>query len=1004
LDISCRHELIITVVRAGWVSSWSVTELFSLNTLVSNTIHSTLDWFQWIRASSRDKIAALRVRDHTFISVRAFVRISDVTSTPDGGEVLRSTILSASGVSAFRDEEGGNVDTIPWWLEWDSVSTIWIVSDSSGEGVTSDNIKIITDDTGIEWGTSTGDSVTELIFAGENETAGIADKNSSIIEVSSDGWVDMRAISRNQDQWSWEVGRLNVGSIGCLVINCEVENRVWVLSCNVDCQSQGPSTIGEVVDGAVVSNATNGHSNGVWCSRSNDVGIVIIGLEEEGEWNTDLKDPWLITESFSAWNVDGRLRNRHRARNNLEDLLVVNGKGIAIGIIDEDLDGVVSGCQGSAGRESGRVDHLATGNISGILWVCNRCSHSVDGEAWTNKSVVGWAVAGIRTRNRSGEVDIWLVTVSFGIVEVDGIEDLIIGGDAGCEDVWSDSSSVWLEDRHDSEVKSTIEHRDSLSAIRSIAQWNTEVHWWVWRNNLDGKRVIWQLDWVLVDDDDIARVNSGSEVGKGPFIEELVTISVKELEDDVEDCLIIDNGRCRDNNSLANVRDIWINVHVDWLTNCDTINVDGEDFEGGRNVGGGIDGVNVLSTSRVPAEDPVGLVVCGDTNLGSIEIFVVSFVVDGHEGDNEWNFSTSSHVDVRALVADQVGGNIDLGVLRNHWTVTSIRRSTRDDQVKGDVGNVEESVGDDVELLVEKLDVIVAGRDEPRNVILEICWDTQGQITTDNSGIENDLSHVVSRPDSEEVLLIGVREESVHVLIVDVNINSDLVASSLHGVRSGFLPLAVTRVGQELGVGDQRCVRKDVEDTVIGAHESCLSWWDEELVFSSLGEGDVAVDSSSVVWIWRSLEEEWVRGFISSFVKGVGDWEGNSGTRVVGGEEIAILILGEDINFDHVSSGGAVNFNGSVRSGSANDSRLNIEEFVVFTISEHPRDETVLTSNCGLNVVVDDTSIVSESSIFDWASIRSEESDIDIFWLSVGGVLELITRSNLNHERCVSTT
>jgi hypothetical protein len=124
---------------------------------------------------------------------------------------------------------------------------------------------------------------------------------------------------------------------------------------------------------------------------------------------------------------------------------------------------------------------------------------------------------------------------------------------------------------------------------------------------LDSKRVIWQLDWVSVDNDDIARVDSGSEVGKSPSVEELIAIGVVEIEDNVEEFAVVDGSRCV-KNSPCEVRNVWINLNVNWLTNCNTINEDSEGFKSGRHVGGCVDGVDVLCTGRVPAEEPVGLV------------------------------------------------------------------------------------------------------------------------------------------------------------------------------------------------------------------------------------------------------------------------------------------------------------------------------------------------------------------------------------------------------------
>jgi hypothetical protein len=97
---------------------------------------------------------------------------------------------------------------------------------------------------------------------------------------------------------------------------------------------------------------------------------------------------------------------------------------------------------------------------------------------------------------------------------------------------------------------------------------------------LNSKRFIWQQCWVSVDNDDIARVDGGSEIGKSPFVEELVAIGVVEFEYNTEELLVVDDSRSVENN-FCEVRNVWINLDVDWLTNCNTINEDSEGFKSG---------------------------------------------------------------------------------------------------------------------------------------------------------------------------------------------------------------------------------------------------------------------------------------------------------------------------------------------------------------------------------------------------------------------------------------
>jgi hypothetical protein len=226
------------------------------------------------------------------------------------------------------------------------------------------------------------------------------------------------------------------------------------------------------------------------------------------------------------------------------------------------------------------------------------------------------------------------------------------------------------------------------------------------------------------------------------------------------------------------------------------------------------------------------LVKSGDGNIIWIEVFVVSLVVDGSEGQNEGNFSTSGHVDEGAHVAVTVGNNIDLGVLRNHWAVTRVRGYTVNHHLKSVVGNVKEAIGDDVPFLVEDLNGVVVCRDEPADVLLNIGWDTQDEVTIVDGGVEDDLSHVVSAPDSKELLLVSIRLDWVAVLVVDVDINSNIAASSLHVSDSSFLELVVTTEDQELGAWKSRLVKADIESAGVGAWDRSFSALNEEFVVS----------------------------------------------------------------------------------------------------------------------------------------------------------------------------
>jgi hypothetical protein len=250
-----------------------------------------------------------------------------------------------------------------------------------------------------------------------------------------------------------------------------------------------------------------------------------------------------------------------------------------------------------------------------------------------------------------------------------------------------------------------------------------------------------------------------------------------------------------------------------------------------------------------------------------VEVFVVSLVKNRLKSDDELNFSTSGHVDISALIADLVRSDVNFGVLRNHWTVTGIRSNTVDLKLEGDVGDVEESIGNDIPFLVEYLNVVVGCRNEPGDVILDIGWNTQGKITIVDSDVEDNLSHVVSTPDSEELLLVGVGCERVKVLIVDVNINENVVASSLHASESSFLELVVTIVDQELSVCEYRLVRANIERAAVGACKECLTGLDEELVVASNSETQVSIDRTREIWVVGWGEGEWVSYLIRSLVE-----------------------------------------------------------------------------------------------------------------------------------------
>jgi hypothetical protein len=108
------YELVITIWSARCVASWWVAELCSFNALIGDAILCASDRLHWIRAGFNwHKASTLSVRTDALDNIWALVRIGDVAIIPNGGEILRSTIVGISSVGTLGDEEGGNVNTIP---------------------------------------------------------------------------------------------------------------------------------------------------------------------------------------------------------------------------------------------------------------------------------------------------------------------------------------------------------------------------------------------------------------------------------------------------------------------------------------------------------------------------------------------------------------------------------------------------------------------------------------------------------------------------------------------------------------------------------------------------------------------------------------------------------------------------------------------------------------------------------------------------------------------------